>query len=37
MECFFCGRKLKKISKKEFRKWDLGELLFYYKNYEKRG
>ncbi len=28
MECIECGRELKKISKKNFRKWEIGELFF---------
>jgi len=36
MECFVCGIDLKKVSKKNFKKWDLGELYFICKGCEKK-
>ncbi len=35
MECHFCGRELNQISKKKYRKWDLGEVLLQCKQCKK--
>lgn len=35
MECSLCGRELKQVSKKNFRKWNLGELFFLCKECKK--
>lgn len=35
MECSSCGRELKQVSKKKYRKWNLGELFFLCKECKK--
>lgn len=35
MECFECGRELKKVSKRKFKKWESGELFFICKECRK--
>jgi len=35
MECYVCGADLKKVSKKNLKKWELGQLYFICKGCEK--
>ena len=35
MECYVCGGELKKVSKKNYRKWEIGDLYFICKECEK--
>ncbi len=35
MECYSCGRELNQVSKKKYRKWNLGEIAFQCKQCKK--
>lgn len=35
MECRFCGRELNQVSKRTYRKWDLGAILLQCKQCKK--